>query len=251
VRTWGFSLTDTGKKAKKSHVITILIADDHTIFRDALRSLLGIENEFLVIGEASIGDEVVKAVTGLKPDILLLDLNMPRSHGLEALQELSNLGTPTRTILLTAEIQKPQIVEAILLGACGVLMKDTSPQLLFKAIRTVMSGQYWIGRESVRDIIVFLRDLASSTRNEQRKDKFGLTPRELEIVRALTAGETNKDIARRLSISDQTVKHHLTNIYNKLGVCQRLELALFALKHNLSGPQPQSKETILVASPRD
>lgn len=244
-------MTDTAKKAKKNNIIRILIADDHTIFRDALRSLLRTEDEFLVVGEACVGDEVVKAVTGLKPDILLLDLNMPRLHGLEALQELSNLVISTRTILLTAEIQKPQIVEALLLGASGVLLKDTSPQLLFKAIRAVMSGQYWIGRESVRDIIDVLRDLASSMRNEQRKDKFGLTRRELEIVRALTAGETNKDIARSLSISDQTVKHHLTNIYNKLGISQRLELALFALKHNLIAGQTQSKETILVASAQD
>ena len=112
-------------------------------------------------------------------------------------------------------------------------MKDTPTQLLFKAIRTVMSGEYWIGRESVSDIIQTLRDLAYFIRTERRKDNFGLTPRELEIVRALSAGDTNKDIAKRFSISEQTVKHHLTNIFNKTGVSQRLELALFALSHNL------------------
>ena len=130
------------------------------------------------------------------------------------------------------------MVEALLLGASGVVMKDTSPQLLFKAISMVMEGQYWIGRESVTDIIQTLREMASSVRNEQRKHMFGLTTRELEIVSALAEGETNKDIARRLSVSEETVKHHLTNIYNKVGVSQRLELVLFALRHNLISNEP-------------
>jgi two-component system, NarL family, nitrate/nitrite response regulator NarL len=231
--TLGLLLAESEKRNKKSQPIRILIADDHPIFRDGLRRLLETEPQFVVIGEASDGDEAVKAAKELKTDILLLDLNMPRVHGLEALKDLTTSGTPVRIILLTAEIQKPQIVEALLLGASGLIMKDTPTQLLFKAIRTVMSGEYWIGRESVSDIIQTLRDLAYFIRTERRKDNFGLTPRELEIVRALSAGDTNKDIARRFSISEQTVKHHLTNIFNKTGVSQRLELALFALSHNL------------------
>jgi DNA-binding NarL/FixJ family response regulator len=177
---------------------------------------------------------------------------MPRVHGLEALKDLTTSGTTVRIILLTAEIQKPQIVEALLLGASGLVMKDTATHLLFKAIRTVMSGQYWIGRDSVKDIIQTLRELAFFIRTERRKSNFGLTPRELEIVRAISSGETNKDIARRFSISEQTVKHHLTNIFNKVGVSQRLELALFALSHNLmevedphSLEHPQTKERSL------
>src|SRR2546425_10186568 len=234
----GLVLAESEKRNKKSQPIRILIADDHPIFRDGLRRLLETEPQFMVVGESSDGDEAVKAATELKTDILLLDLNMPRVHGLEALKDLTTSGTPVRIILLTAEIQKPQIVEALLLGASGLIMKDTPTQLLFKAIRTVMSGEYWIGRESVSDIIQTLRDLALFIRTERRKDKFGLTPRELEIVRALSAGETNKDIARRFSISEQTVKHHLTNIFNKVGVSQRLELALFALSHNLMDVDP-------------
>jgi len=192
------------------------------------------EPRFLVVGESSDGDEVQAAVAQLKPDILLLDLNMPRVDGLQVLQRLSTLGNSPRTILLTAEIQKTKIVEALLLGASGLLMKDSTTQLLFKAIQIVMSGQYWICRDSVSDIVQTLRNFAGRIRDEERQDHFGLTPRELEIVSAVASGESNKDIAKRFRISDQTVKHHLTSIFGKLGVSQRLELALFALSHNLT-----------------
>lgn len=234
----GLTLAENDKISKEFRTSRILIADDHTIFRDGLRSLLETQPQFVVVGESSNGAEAVTAVARLKPDILLLDLQMPRLHGLEVLKELSALSIPVRTILVIAEIEKRQMVEALLLGASGVVMKDTSPQLLFKAISTVIQGQYWIGRESVTDIIQTLREMASSVRSEQRKHMFGLTTRELEIVSALAEGETNRDIARRLSVSEETVKHHLTNIFNKVGVSQRLELVLFAIKHNLINNQP-------------
>jgi DNA-binding NarL/FixJ family response regulator len=234
----GSTLAENDKISNQFRTTRILIADDHNIFRDGLRCLLETQPQFVVVGDCSDGAEAVTAVARLKPDILLLDLQMPRLHGLEVLKELSALSMRVRTILVIAEIEKQQIVEALLLGASGVVMKDTSPQLLFKAISMVMEGQYWIGRESVTDIIQTLREMASSVRNEQRKHMFGLTTRELEIVSALAEGETNKDIARRLSVSEETVKHHLTNIYNKVGVSQRLELVLFALRHNLISNEP-------------
>jgi DNA-binding NarL/FixJ family response regulator len=233
-------LTQQDAIHKKDSSCRIVIADDHTIFRDGLRSLLETEPDFVIAGESSDAAETVNAVAQLKPDILLLDLQMPRLDGLEVLKQLSAAASPVHTILLVAEIEKSQIVDALMHGASGVVMKDTSPRLLFKAIRTVNDGQYWIGRDSVKDIIKTLRDLAASVRNEQRKYMFGMTAREMEIVAAIAAGETNKDIAKRLSVSEETVKHHLTNIFNKLGVSQRLELALFALKHNLVGNPEQN-----------
>lgn len=211
----------------------ILIADDHPIFRDGLKRLLELETDFRVIGEASDGAEAVKMVRQLKPDVLLLDLAMPQVPGLEALAELAGAGSPVHTIVLTAAIERAQIVEALQLGARGIVLKDSATQLLMKSIRSVMDGQYWVGRESVSDLVSTLRDLMPRGGAEPPQRRFGLTPRELEIISTIVAGYTNKDIAQKFSISEQTVKHHLTNIFDKLGVSNRLELALYAVNHRL------------------
>ena len=223
---------------KKAHSVRIVIADDHPIFRDGLRRLLEAEPRFTVIGEACDGAEAVKLARQLKPDILLLDLAMPRHPGLEALREMSsNSGSSgahsVRIILLTAAAEKNQIVEALQLGARGVVLKDSATQLLLKSIDTVMAGEYWVGRESVSNLVQYLRTLVQSSGEEARQKKFGLTPRELEIVSAVVAGYANKEIAEYFKISEDTVKHHLSNIFDKLGVSTRLELALFAVNQSL------------------
>jgi two-component system, NarL family, nitrate/nitrite response regulator NarL len=215
--------------------IRILIADDHPIFRDGLRRLLETEPGLKVVGEASDGADAVKQARQLRPDLLLLDLAMPRMPGLEALKELSSGegSGPLRIILLTAAAEKHQIVEALQLGARGVVLKDSATQLLMRAIRTVMAGEYWVGREPVSNLVLYLRSLVHSTAQEAKQKKFGLTPRELEIVSAVVAGFANKEIAAHFKISEDTVKHHLSNIFDKLGVSTRLELALFAVNQSL------------------
>jgi two-component system nitrate/nitrite response regulator NarL len=213
--------------------INIVIADDHPIFRDGLRRLLEAEPGLKVIGEACDGAEAVRMARQLKPDILLLDLAMPRHPGLEALRELGTGQQSVRVILLTAAAEKQQIVEALQLGARGVVLKDSATQLLLKSIHTVMSGEYWVGRESVSNLVQYLRSLVQSSGEEARQKKFGLTPRELEIVSAVVAGYANKEIAEYFKISEDTVKHHLSNIFDKLGVSTRLELALFAVNQSL------------------
>jgi len=218
------------KKRKKTAPITIVVAEDDAIFRDGLRVLLQVEREFDVVGESSNDDGALEAIARLRPRILLAGASI----GLKVLKQISPSENSVRVILLAPEIQEPQIVEALLLGASGLLTNDTTPELLFKAIRTVLKGQYWVGRDTVNHLIQALREYALSARNERRKDKFGLTAREMEIVRALTAGDTNRDIAKRFCISEQTVKHHLTSIYNKVGVSQRIELVVFALSQNLT-----------------
>ncbi|MGA9641256.1 MAG: response regulator transcription factor [Terriglobales bacterium] len=220
---------------KHATPIRIVIADDHPIFRDGLRRLLEAETDMKVVGEACDGFEAVKLAAEIKPDILLLDLAMPRHTGLDALRDLSAnaKASPVRIILLTAAVEKKQIVEALQLGARGVVMKDSATQLLLKSIHAVMAGEYWVGRESVSNLVQYLRNLMQSTNEESKQKKFGLTPRELEIVSAIVAGYANREVAEYFKISEDTVKHHLSNIFDKLGVSTRLELALFAVNQGL------------------
>ncbi len=214
--------------------VRILIADDHPLFRDGLRKALEVHPGFCVVGEAEDGEKAVQLARQLKPEIMLLDLAMPHRTGMEALRELSTGSTPVRTIVLTGAIEPPQVVEALQLGARGIVMKNAGAHLVAKSIQAVMGGQYWVGHGSVSDLVKALRQLMPQEA-PARKKTFGLTPRELEIVAEIVAGGANKDIAQKFSISEETVKRHLTNIFNKLGVSNRLELALFALKHQLAG----------------
>jgi two-component system nitrate/nitrite response regulator NarL len=228
--------TDRQVADKRVHPIRIVIADDHPIFRDGLRRLLESESDMKVVGEACDGREAVKLATEIKPDILLLDLAMPRHTGLDALRDLSTSGGSAgavRIILLTAAAEKKQVVEALQLGARGVVLKDSATQLLLKSIHAVMAGEYWVGRDSVSNLVQYLRNLMQSTNEESKQKKFGLTPRELEIVSAVVAGYANREIAEYFKISEDTVKHHLSNIFDKLGVSTRLELALFAVNQGL------------------
>jgi two-component system nitrate/nitrite response regulator NarL len=218
---------------RRPQTVRILIADDHPIFRDGLKRLLESERGFKVVGEACDGVEAVAMVRQLKPEILLLDLAMPRRPGLEALREMSTDTTSVRVILLTAAAEKDQIVEALQLGARGVVLKDSATQILLKSIHAVMNGEYWVGRESVSNLVQYLRTLVGSSSNTARQRRYGLTPRELEIVSAVVAGYANKEIAEHFKISEDTVKHHLSNIFDKVGVSTRLELALFAVNQAL------------------
>jgi len=213
--------------------VRILIADDHPIFRDGLKRLLESEHDLKVIGEACDGIEAVNFVRKLRPEILLLDLAMPHRAGLEALRDISADNFPVRVILLTAAAEKEQIVEALQLGARGVVLKDSATQILLKSIRAVMQGEYWVGRESVSNLVQYLRSLVDSSSTASRGRRYGLTPRELEIISAVVAGYANKEVAEHFKISEDTVKHHMSNIFDKVGVSTGLELALFAVNQSL------------------
>jgi DNA-binding NarL/FixJ family response regulator len=210
--------------------VCILIADDHPIFRDGLRRLLESEPNLRVVGEAADGFEAVSLASELKPDILLLDLAMPRVPGMDALRELAAAGSPVRTILLTASAERRQIVEALQLGARGLVLKESATQVLLKSIAAVMAGNYWVGRESLTDLKQLLLDDASA---EYPASRYGLTRREMQMVAAIVEGFSNREIAHKFNVREDTVKHHLTSIFSKLGVSTRLELALFAIEHRL------------------
>jgi DNA-binding NarL/FixJ family response regulator len=212
--------------------IRILIADDHPVFRQGLISIFRNAPEFTIAGEASDGRQAIEMIHSLNPDVLLLDLVMPALSGLETLRELSNVSTPVHTILFTAAITKEQIVQALQLGAHGIVLKDVPTEVLFDSIRGVMSGQFWLGRSPVSDLMQALRDHIPPADEKPRK-QFGLTGREQDVVESIVAGFTNREIAGKFSISEQTVKHHVRNIFDKVGVSNRIELALFAIDHGL------------------
>lgn len=222
--------------SKTSRSIRILIADDHPIFRHGLRALLEAEPDFQVVGEAADGAEVLEMVRQYRPEVLLLDLAMPRLTGMEALRELGSTlystGRPMHVVLLTVAIEKKQIVEALQLGANGIVLKDAAALLLIRALRAVLLGQYWVGRESVADLVQYLRR-ASAPAPVRRESGPSLTAREREILSEVVGGLTNREIAEKLSISEDTVKHHLSRVFDKVGVSHRLELAMFAVNHGL------------------
>ena len=220
------------------NVIRVVIADDHPILREGLRRLLEDDGGFEVVGQAADGAEAVRLARELQPDVLLLDLAMPRVSGLEALKELSTSPSGPKVLMLTVAIEDAQIVAALELGARGVVMKEAATELLFKAIRSVMAGQYWVGRDIVSDIVRHLRERAASAGRKKLSPADRLTPREREIVAGVAAGESNREIAQRLTLAEATVKHHISNIFDKLGVSNRAELAAYATSHGLVQPPP-------------
>jgi DNA-binding NarL/FixJ family response regulator len=191
---------------------------------------------FDVVGEAADGDEAITQTLELEPDILLLDVQMPRLPGLEAMRAIMNGAATVKILLLTSTITTQQIIEALQIGARGIVLKDALASHLQTAIRTVVNGDYWIGGKRVVNLLTALHDLTEQAAVPQHKT-YGLTPRELEVVGAIVEGCSNRDIAKQFGLSEETVKRHLSNIFDKTGVSTRLELALFAIAHHLVEPK--------------
>jgi two-component system nitrate/nitrite response regulator NarL len=218
---------DTITSEPRPDLVRLVVADTRPIFRDGLRRLLQVEPKLSIVGETGDPAEVMGLVQTLQPHILLLEF----SHSaFDILQAIAESGSAARTIIMADSVDGADLTKALHLGARGLVLKDSAADVLFKSINTVVAGRYWIASDDVPDARAGLRQLDAELR---RRRAFGLTPRELEIVRMVVAGCTNKEIGEQLSIGENTVKSHLTHIFNKLGASTRIELALFAAHHRL------------------
>ena len=215
--------------------VRIGLADDHQMFRDAVRRLLDAEPDLVVVGEASDGAEAVALTLQYEPDILLLDVAMPHGNGMQVLQQIAAASKATRIIMVTGAVEEYELRQALRLGARGFVLKESGAVQLLESIRVVHGGEYFVGRECMADLVSAVRSRGVTIEGKvpPRKADFGLTTRERQIVSAVVNAYQNKEIAEKFAISEKTVKHHLTNIFNKVGVSNRLELALFAVHHHL------------------
>ena len=224
-------MNDTMMMNSQNKPLRIVLADDHPVVLIGVRNMLSQEG-VEIVGEAKDGDEAITLTLELEPDILLLDLAMPRLPGLEAMRAIMSRSPGVKIIMLTSTISTQQIIEALHIGARGIVLKDAVAQHLTQAIQTVAGGDYWIGGARVVNLMAALRELMEKVKTPERKT-FGLTPREMDVVGCIVEGCSNRDVARQFSISEETVKRHLSNIFDKTGVSTRLELALFAIAHKL------------------
>jgi DNA-binding NarL/FixJ family response regulator len=214
--------------------IRIVVADDHPIFRDGLCKLLALEEDFEVVAQAQDGRQVLDVLQQFEPDILLLDLKMPGLDGLATLQRLQAMKHRTKVIVLTASEDKNEFVQAMKFGTSGIVLKQTATELLIKSIRKVHAGEIWLDSHTTAAV---MRQFAAAEDAPPvptiPRERPPLSQREREIVALVAQGFKNKEMAEKMFISEQTVKNHLHNIFDKLGVSDRLELALYAIHHNL------------------
>ena len=221
--------------------IKVVIADDHTLFREGLKRILSLEKDILVVGEAAKGEEVAKVVERTKPDLLLLDLKMPKGDVVQTLLEVKDKNPGTKILVLTAFSEDENILNAAKGGAKGYVLKGADLPTLLRAIKTVHSGGLWIDKEMpTADLFEEiaqdqLNDIGAVTENDAIKN---LTKREMEILRLVAEGLTNEEIGKRIFISEKTVKTHLTNIFDKLKVNNRFKAALLIMGHSGESTSP-------------
>lgn len=213
---------------QRPKAIRIVIADGQPIFRQGLRTVIESQFDLRVVGETSDGAEGVKLVRKYEPDVLLLDLAVSGLAALKVLRSVQSSASQVRSIVLATEIETPETHQALKLGAHGVMRKDSPPALLLKGIRSVMAGECWMARENMANFLTWLGNGTSPSADVPPGNHLHLTSRELHIISAIVEGETNKAIAERFGLSENTIKHHLTHVFDKLGVSSRLELAVFA-----------------------
>ena len=211
-----------------SEQIKIVIADDHSMIREGLRQLLELDGDVLVVGEAENGKECLDVIENVKPDVLLLDINMPVMNGLKMLEILRNSNNKNqRVLILTIHKEVEYLMKAIDIGVEGYVLKDADSAILKKAIYKVYSGETYIDFT----MVPLLNEKIAQEKEKLEDDK--LTRREIEVLKLLVEGLFNKEIAYKLSISEKTVKNHVSNIFKKLGVFDRTQAAVYAIRNNI------------------
>ena len=213
----------------------LVLVDDHTLFRDGLRTILQMEDDLEVIADVESAEDIVELVWQTRPDVLLLDIRMPQGSGLDAVPAVLRISPGTQVLVLTACDEKEEHVRAFRLGAKGVILKDSARQTLMQAIRTVYRGEMWMDPRMSSALVDELSHMGGESDVGGMRHENGLTERELEIVRLVASGYKNTEVGSTLAISERTVKTHLTNIFQKLGVRDRVGLVMYALKHGLTG----------------
>ncbi len=219
-------------------MIRVLIADSHPVVREGLGVILATEPGISVVGQAQDGVEALELVGSLDPDVMLLELNLPRLNGLGVLRSLAMRSARVRVVLFTGSESKEEFVEAMKLGCAGILLKNSPASLIAKSIHKVNEGEIWLDANTTAAVI---RQFAAPTdfaapapgSSKTPRDRAQLSQREREIIVLIAQGYKNKEIAEKMFITEQTVKNHLHNIFDKLGVSDRLELALFAIHNSL------------------
>jgi two-component system, NarL family, nitrate/nitrite response regulator NarL len=226
--------------------VTIVVADNEWMYRASLRQLLtapppvvkdvygvDIGNGFQIVGEAGSGQDAMAIVKSTKPDLLLLDVDLPRMSGIDVIRGLQSLRGAMRTIILASVIKRTELMAAVQLGVRGVVLKDAATEVLFEAIVSVMVGRFWLDQALVADLMEIVSTLPHPATSTVDRRPFGLTRREREVLELVVAGYPNKEIAKTCAVSEETIKHHLTRMFDKVGASNRLELALFATESGL------------------
>ena len=213
-------------------VLRVLIVDDHDLFRSGLRNLLEVEEGVQIVGEARSGQEALRIVREVAPDVVVMDLNMPGMSGVDATRHITSIAPLTRVVMLTISDEDNDVIDAILAGACGYLLKDSSIQDLMAGIRAAAQGESLISPTIAAKVLQRVR--ASSTRPEiENTIRAELSDREIEVLKLIANGKDNAMIAAELHISPKTVKNHISNILMKLQIDNRIQAAVYAVRSGI------------------
>jgi len=225
-------------------MITVAIVDDHPVVRAGLRAVLGSAADLSLIAEGSCGADALRLVTLLKPDVLVLDLNLPDLNGLEVTRQIKALNLPTGILILTVHREHVSVFGLLESGALGYVLKDEALETLVSAVRAVAQGHHWLSPAVASQVV---RRVVGRSSGPSQEPALGgkaaeLTPREGEVLRLIAQGLDNTTIASRLVLTTRTVQNHVSTIYSKLGVSSRTEAALYAIQHGLSGLLPEEED---------